>query len=146
MDYKRIAVAAIVAWVVDNIYGMVVWMRLMGPQMASSPAVFRPESQMMGLMPFMFAGGLLAMFVLAYIYAKGYEGGSGVAEGLRFGILMALFTFGFVTVGIYGTFNIGRRLATLAAICSFVEMMIVGLVIGVTYRPAVQKVSASAHA
>lgn len=76
------------------------------------------------------------MFVLVYIYAKGYEGGSGVQEGLRYGLLLALFTFGFVSLPIYGSFNIDGRLGVLASIASFIELMLVGIVIGVMYRPA----------
>ena len=45
-------------------------------------------------MPFLFAGLLLTMFVAAYIYAKGYEGGAGVQEGARFGALVGLFMAG----------------------------------------------------
>jgi hypothetical protein len=146
MDYKRIALAAVVAWVVDNLYGMVVWMRLMGPELANYPAVFRPQADMMANMPMMFAGGLLAMFALAYIYAKGYEGGSGVAEGFRFGAVMAMFNLGFFSIGIYGTFNIGGRLAAVGAVVGIIEMILVGLVIGALYRPAVQRARVAATA
>jgi hypothetical protein len=138
MDYKRIAMTAVGAWIVDNIYGMAVWMSLMAPELANYPAVFRPEAEVNAHLPMMFAGGLLAMFVLAYIYAKGYEGGSGVSEGLRFGVLMALFNLGFFSIGIYGTFNIGARLGLLASVVGFIEMILVGLVIGALYRPAVR--------
>jgi hypothetical protein len=136
MNYKRLALAAVVAWVVDSIYGVVVWMMMLGGEFAKYPAVFRPQADMNARLPLMFAGSLLAMFALAYIYAKGYEGGNGIQEGLRFGVLLALFTFGFVSIGIYGSFNIGRRLAAMASCVSFVEMIIVGTVIGALYRPA----------
>jgi hypothetical protein len=136
MDYKRLALAAVVAWVVDTMYGILVWMMMLGGEFAKYPQVFRPQADMNAKLPLMFAGGLLAMFALAYIYAKGYEGGSGIQEGLRFGVLLAIFTFGFVSVGIYGSFNIGRRLAAMASVVSFVEMILVGVVIGALYRPA----------
>ena len=38
------------------------------------------------------------MFVLTYIYAKGYEGGPGLIEGLRFRAMMGLFVLGFVSI------------------------------------------------
>ena len=88
-------------------------------------------------MPLAFAGSLLAMFALAAIYAKGYEGGKGVVEGIRFGLLMALFTLGFVSIGLYASFNLGRRIALMASAASFLEMIIVGAVIGLMYKPAV---------
>ena len=83
MDYKRIALAAVVAWVVDSAYGVIVWMKLLGGEFAKYPALFRPEADMNAHMPLAFAGSLLAMFALAAIYAKGYEGGKGVVEGIR---------------------------------------------------------------
>jgi hypothetical protein len=146
MDYKRLALAAVVAWFVDTIYGIIVWMRILGGEFAKYPQVFRPQEAMTANIPLMFAGGLLAMFALVYIYAKGYEGGSGIQEGFRFGLLLALFTFGFVSVGIYGSFNIGRRIAVLASIVSFIEMIMVGVVIGALYRPAAGRAPARAAA
>jgi len=136
VDYKRIALAAVVAWVVDSAYGVIVWMKLLGGEFAKYPALFRPEADMNAHLPLAFAGSLLAMFALAYIYAKGYEGGKGVTEGIRFGILMALFTLGFVSIGIYASFNLGRRIAVAASLVSFLEMIIVGAVIGLMYKPA----------
>jgi len=144
MDYKRIALAAVVAWVVDTAYGMIAWMWLMGSEFAKYPAVFRPQATMNANLPLMFAGGLLGMFALAYIYAKGYEGGSGVQEGFRFGVLLALFTFGMVSIGIYGSFNIGKRLAMMASTVSFIEMILVGVVIGALYRPAAKPLTSRA--
>ena len=136
MDYKRIALAAVVAWVVDSAYGVIVWMKLLGGEFAKYPALFRPEADMNAHMPLAFAGSLLAMFALATIYAKGYEGGKGVVEGIRFGILMALFTLGFVSIGLYASFNLGRRIAVMASAASFLEMIVVGAVIGLMYKPA----------
>lgn len=143
MDMKRIAIAAVVTWVADVIYGLVVWMGMLGPEMARNQGVFRSEAAMNAGMPLMFAGVLLAMFALVYIYAKGYEGGSGITEGLRFGFLLALFTLGFVSLPIYATFNIDGRLGMLASIASFVEMLFVGAVIGLSYRPVTRP---AAHA
>ena len=146
MDYKRIALAAVAAWIVDTLYGVVVWMNLMSGEMARYPEIFRPPAQMNAAMPVGIAGGLLAMFALAYIYAKGYEGGSGMAEGLRFGILLAIFNFGFFTLGIYASFNFGRLITLYAAVVGAIEMIIVGLVLGAIYRPSVSARAARAAA
>ena len=134
MNYKRIALAAVVAWFIDAIYGVVAWMMMLGDEFARYPAVFRSQEAMSANAPLMFVGALLAMFVLAYIYAKGYEGG-GMSEGMRFGVLLGLFTFGFVSIGLYGTLKIGRWIAVLASMVSFIEMILVGTVIGALYRP-----------
>jgi hypothetical protein len=146
MDYKRIALTAVVAWVVDSAYGILVWMTMLEREFAQYPTVFRPQAAMNAYMPLMFAGSLLAMFVLSYIYAKGYEGGPGLREGLRFGVVVGLFLFGFVSLGLYGSLNIGRRMGVLASAAVFAEMIVVGIVIGVMYRPGVRTRTAQAAA
>lgn len=146
MDFKRVALAAVVAWVVDAIYAMVVWMGILGGEMARFPMVFRSEADINAYLPLMFAGGLLGMFALVYVYAKGYEGGSGAAEGFRFGLLLAVFMTGFVSIAIYGSFNIDGRLGLLASIASFLELLLVGTVIGVTYKAAARMPAAAARA
>ena len=55
MDYKRIALAAVVAWVVDSAYGVIVWMKLLGGEFAKYPALFRAEADMNAHMPLAFA-------------------------------------------------------------------------------------------
>ena len=85
---------------------------------------------------------LVGMFVLVYMYAKGYEGGSGFNEGLRFGLLIAVFMTGFMSIGIWGTFNVDSRLAMLASVATFVEFVVDGIAIGVVYRGAAARVPA----
>jgi hypothetical protein len=47
------------------------------------------------------------MFAATYIYAKGYEGGSGVEEGLRFGAVVGVFVVGYTAIVNYAIQNIG---------------------------------------
>ncbi len=136
MDYKRIALAATVAWLVDSIYGIVLWIVSLSDQFASFPGVFRSQDTLNAGVPVMLGAGLLAMFALAFIYARGYEGGNGLVEGLRFGVLFGAFLFFFVSIPIYATLNIGSQLAVTMSIASFVEMLVVGVVIGAVYRHA----------
>lgn len=42
------------------------------------------------LLPAIYGGILILAFLMAYAYPAGYKGGSPVAEGLRFGIFIAL--------------------------------------------------------
>ncbi|MGH9257552.1 MAG: hypothetical protein ACRD3C_23585 [Vicinamibacterales bacterium] len=144
MDYKRLALAAVVTWVVDSIYALVVWMNMLGGEFARHPGVFRSEAAMNANTPLMLAGGLLAMFALVYMYAKGYEGGSGVQEGLRFGLLLAIFMTGFVSIFLYASLNVDGRIGVLTSIASFVELLLVGAVIGVMYKPAARPSAARA--
>ena len=77
MNYPRLAPAAAAAWIVDGLYGFVVYGNLLKAEFDRYPGVFRPLEAMNAKMPFLFAGLLLAMAVVVFIYAKGYEGGAG---------------------------------------------------------------------
>ena len=136
MDLKRLSVAAIAAWFVCIMYGIVVQILVMGAEFEKYPAIFRSESAINARVPLLLGGNLLAMFALAYLYAKGYEGGNGVLEGIRFGVLAALFVFGFASIGIYGSIDIGSRIAVVSSAATFIQMVLAGVVIGRLYKPS----------
>ena len=83
----------------------------------------------------MFVGLLFAMLVASYLYAKGYEGGNGLQEGMRFGVLIGLVMVGYAANVNYAIMNIGKRMAVYYALASLVEWVVVGMVIGSVYRP-----------
>jgi hypothetical protein len=133
MNYGRLAAAAVAAAVVDMVYGFVVYGNLLTGQFAQFPGVYRPPEDM-SYMPFLMLGVLVAAIGATYIYAKGYEGGSGVAEGARFGAVIGVFVVGISIIN-YAVLNIGRRLAVGMALAGFVEWVLLGVVIGLVYKP-----------
>jgi hypothetical protein len=144
MNYGRLALAAIAAWVVDAVYGFVVYGTVLSSEFGRYPGVYRPNEVGPSYLPVIFVGILLAMFVASYVYAKGYEGGSGIQEGMRFGVLMGLLVLGYSGIVNYAILNIGRRLAGSVAIAGLVEWTIAGIVIGAVYKPSAQFKSRSA--
>jgi len=74
MNYARLAAAAAAAWIVDGLYGFVVYGNLMADEFALYPGVFRPLEAMNAKMPFLFAGLLLAMLAATYIYVSMRKG------------------------------------------------------------------------
>jgi len=76
------------------------------------------------------------MVAVASIYAKGYEGGTGAGEGLRFGVLFGVFAVAFYASVSYATLNIGRRMALDLAVAGFIEWVLVGAAIGLAYKPS----------
>ena len=136
MNYARLAMAAVAATVFDAVYGFVVYGMLLAPEFANHPAVYRANEAGQAFLPLMFAGLFIAIVAAAIIYAKGYEGGSGAAEGIRFGFLLGVFVvFAFAGVN-YAVLNIGRRLAVMVAAAGFVEWLLIGTIIGLVYKPA----------
>jgi hypothetical protein len=135
MNYGRLGIAAVLGTVADMTYGFVVYGMLLAGQFGQYPRVYRPANDM-SHMPALIAGAFIAVVAATFIYAKGYEGRSGVEEGLRFGAVIGLFGVGYSAMVSYAVLNIGRRLAVGLAAAGFVEWLVVGLVIGLVYKPA----------
>jgi len=136
MNYGRLVAAAVAGTVVDMIYGFLVYGTLLASQFAQYPGVYRPAEDM-SYMPFLMLGAFIAVLAATYIYAKGYEGGSGTQEGVRFGAVVGLFAVGYTAIVNYAVLNIGRRLSASMAAAGFFEWLVVGLTIGLIYKPAV---------
>jgi hypothetical protein len=132
----RVVIAAVVATIVDAVYGFVVYGMLLASRFEALPAVYRQADTAPQYMPFIFVGTLLAMIAASYIYAKGYEGGSAVTEGIRFGVVIGLFAAGYASIVNYATLNIPTDHGLIMAVAAFVEWVLAGIVIGVMYKPA----------
>ena len=138
MNYARVLLASVCAFVAYFIYGGIFfgalpWLR---SEFARYPAVYRSQKGIRSVMPF----GMLAMFValvaIAVLYAMVYSGGSGIVEGARFGALIGVFAIGSFVIHNYVNLNIGLKLTIQQSIAYFVQWIIVGIVIGLTYKPA----------
>jgi hypothetical protein len=85
--------------------------------------------------------GMLAMFLalaaIAVLYALAYSGGPGIVEGARFGALIGVFAIGSFVVHNYVNLNIGLKLTIQQSIAYFIQWVIVGIVIGLVYKPTV---------
>jgi hypothetical protein len=135
MNYARLVAAAVAATVFDAIYGFLMYGQAMAPVFSRYAAVYRPADDM-SHMPVLVASIFVGTLAAAYIYAKGYEGGSGAAEGARFGAAIGIFAgvyFGGVS---WSVLKIGRDLGTALIIVGVIEWFLVGLIIGLIYRPA----------
>ncbi len=139
MNYSRILLASVCAFIAYFIYGGVLfgalpWLRT---EFAKYPAVYRSQEGIKSTMPF----GILAMFValaaIAMLYAMAYSGGPGAVEGARFGALIGVFAVCSFVVHNYVNLNIGLKLTVQQSIAYFVQWTIVGIVIGLVYRPTV---------
>src|SRR4029077_10505884 len=99
------------------------------------PAVFRDKDKMMAVMPIGMVATLVAILVVAIIFAMIHQGGSGTMEGARLGVLIGIFVVcGFVLHN-YVNLNIGLKLALMQAAAYFLQWTIVGIVIGLIYKP-----------
>ena len=138
MNFGRIAAAAVVAWIVSLGVGFVVNDVLFADLAAANVTVMRPEADIMAGLPIGFVFLLVGFFAFAYAYAKGYEGGNGIVEGIRFGVLCSLIVIGFGLVWQYVMFPITASYAAAIIVDSIVEFALYGAIIGAIYKPAGQ--------
>jgi hypothetical protein len=139
MNLSRIVLAAVGAFVVYFVLGALSFAvsASLRNEFLRYPGVYRTQEAMKDVMPAGMAAMFVAMMVLAVIYAMLYEGGSGVAEGARFGALIGVFAVCAFVVHNYVNLNIGRKLTLEQSIAYFVEWLVAGIVIGLIYRPRV---------
>ena len=137
MNYSSLALAALGGTVASFAFGFLVFWLVPGliKEGHKYPAVFRPKEEMMKVMPVGFAASFISILVAAIIFAMNHQGGAGTAEGARFGVLLGLFVvFAFVLHN-YVNLNIGLKLALGQAVTYFIQWTIVGIVIGLIYKP-----------
>ncbi len=135
MNFGRIAAAALVAWIVSLPVGYLVNDVLLADIVAANASVMRPEADVMANLPIGFAALLLGFFVFAYMYARGYEGGNGIMEGVRFGVLVSLLVTGFGLIWQYVVFPITPGYMTAIILDSLSECAFYGGIVGAIYKP-----------
>jgi hypothetical protein len=139
MNYSSLALAALGATVAYFAFGFLV-LSLVPALINESrkyPGVFRPKEEMMKVMPVGFVATLISILVAAMIFVMIRQGGSGVTEGARFGVLVGIFVVCAFVLHNYVNLNIGLKLALAQAVTYFVQWTIVGIVIGFIYKPLV---------
>ncbi|HSC27732.1 MAG TPA: hypothetical protein VLD67_10690 [Vicinamibacterales bacterium] len=136
MNFPRLGLAALAGWVVYLGVSFLVHGVLLTDVYSAHAAVMRPEAEQMEILPFGFGFGLVGFFAFAYTYAKGYEGGSGMQEGLRFGVIMGMLICCFAIISEYMLWPASPTLLSVWLIDYIVEFTIYGMVVGLVYKPA----------
>jgi hypothetical protein len=137
MNYSSLGLAALGGTVASFAYGFLVFWLVPGliNEAHKYPAVFRPKEEMMSVMPIGFGATFISILVVAIIFAMMHQGGSRITEGARFGVLIGIFVVCAFVLHNYVNLNIGLKLALGQAVAYFVQWTIVGIVIGLIYKP-----------
>jgi hypothetical protein len=137
MNYPRLVLAAFGGLVASFAFGFLVL--LLAPGLIEEghkyPAVFRSQEEMMTVMPIGIVAAFAAILVAAIIFAMIHQRGSGLKEGARFGVLIGIFVVCASVLHNYVNLNIGLRLALGQAVAYFFQWTIIGIVIGLIYKP-----------
>jgi hypothetical protein len=76
---------------------------------------------------------LVVGFIMAYMYPKGYEGGSPLGEGLKFGVIIGLLWWFPTNLVLYGAQGGPFSLVLVDGAWHLVEEGIAGAVLGLVY-------------
>ncbi|HBB87747.1 MAG TPA: hypothetical protein DC047_09045 [Blastocatellia bacterium] len=137
MNYSRLGLAALGGTLASFAFGfLTLWLV---PALINEghnyPAVFRPKEEMMTVMPIGLVATFISILVVAIIFAMINQGGSGITGGARFGVLIGIFVVCALVLHNYVNLNIGMKLALMQAVAYFLQWTIVGIVIGLIYKP-----------
>ena len=135
MNLARVAMAAVAAWVVYLAVSFVVHTVLLRSLYLEHLSAMRPEAQQNAILPIGFMFALVGFFAFAYAYAKGYEGGRGVQEGLRFGVLIGILICCFRIIWDHMVWPVSLQLTVAWMVEYIVEFAIYGSLVGAIYKP-----------
>jgi len=131
MNYSRIALAALGATVAYFVLGGILFAALpaLRTEFLKYPAVYRTQDDMKRVMPMGMIAILVAIFVVAVLYAMAHPAGGGVLAGARFGALIGVFAVCGFALHNHMLLNIGIKLTVGQSIAYFVQWLGVGIVI-----------------
>ena len=137
MNYSSLGLAALGGTVASFAFGFLTFWLVPAliEEAHKYPAVFRPKEEMTKVMPIGLVATFLSILVAAIIFAWMHHSGSGAMAGTRFGVLLGLFVVCAFVLHNYVNLNIGLKLALGQAVAYFVQWTIIGIVIGLIYKP-----------
>ena len=137
MNYSHLALAALGGTVASFGFGALLFWLVPGliKEAHKYPAVFRPGEEMKKVMPIGLIATFISVLVAAIIFAMIHPGGSGTSESAQFGVLIGMFVVCAFVLHNYVNLNIGLKLALGQAVAYLIQWTIIGIVIGLIYRP-----------
>ena len=133
MNVKRLVIAIVViyfvAYRIATVYSEVIF----ADQYADFNTLIRPGAQSGGYLVAMLLGYLVMTSLFCYIFTRGYEN-KGLAEGLRYGLLMGVLL---ATVDLYYglLLPVSTALIVLNTLLSIIIWVVAGLILAAVYKP-----------
>ena len=135
MNNKTFWIGWLVVYVIVQALGFLIHEVMMGDTYEALASVFRSEAQMQEMIPIMFLSAAVFLFIFCYVFTQGREG-TGVMEGVRYGILMGVFLALPTSVDAYVIYPITSDVAVVWFISAVVSLAIAGAVFSVIYKPS----------
>jgi len=132
MNWKRFFVAGFVTLVAVQAMDFIINEVFMKSANESLKSLWRPD--MMSKVWVMYVLGVILAFLFTYIFIKGREG-KGIAEGVRFGLIIWLFTIVPMNLSMWVMLPIPFIIVVRWTLFGLLEMLIAGILVAVIYRP-----------
>jgi uncharacterized membrane protein len=134
-DWKKLLIAFVAVYVVGQILSYLIHGVWLAPTYQSLASVWRPEAELQSMMWITFVTSAFFSFFFCYVFARGYEG-KGLAEGVRYGLIIGLF-FGISNAyDQYVIYPIPYSLALKWFLSGLAYCIVVGIVAAALYKPA----------
>jgi len=133
MNVKRFVISSLVVYVAFQLMEFIVNNIILMSQYEALQSLWRPD--MSSKMWIMYLTGLLVAFLFTYIFIKGREG-KGLAEGIRYGLVIWAFFAVPMSLGFWVMLPIPFKLSLWWIIFSLIEYVIAGILAAAIYRPA----------
>lgn len=133
MNWKRFFIASAVIYIVLQVMEFVINNIILMKEYEAIQHLWRQDIE--SKMWIMYLIGILVALLFTYIFVKGREG-KGLAEGVRYGIIIWLFVAVPMSFGFWFMFPIPFRLALWWMIFSLLEYIVAGLLVASIYKPA----------
>jgi hypothetical protein len=127
-----------VAWMAGSV---VVHGVLLGPDYRQLPAMFRDEADGQRYLPVMLFAHLLVSGAFVWIYRKGLEARDWFAQGLRYGVTIALLTIVPTYLIYYAVQPMPGILVAKQIVFDGLLLLALGLVVAFLYRDAARRAS-----
>jgi hypothetical protein len=139
MNYSSLALAALGGTVASFAVGLLMFWLVPGliNEAHKYPGVFRSKEELNKVMPIALVTTFVSILIAAVIFAMMRHSGSGLTAGTHFGVLLGAFVVCAFVLHNYVNLNIGVKLALGQAVAYFLQWTIVGIVIGLIYKPPV---------
>ncbi len=132
MNWKRFFAAGLAAYVVVQAMDFIIDEVFMKSANESLKSLWRPN--MMSRVWVMYMVGVLVALLFTYIFVKGREG-KGIAEGVRYGIIIWLFANVPMSVSMWVMLPIPYIIVLRWMLFGLLEMLVAGILVAVIYKP-----------
>ena len=132
MDTKKLMGGMVAAFVILFIGGFLVhslWLGTTYRQMRDDGFSFRPEDAIRQRLWGVWVSDALYSILFVWVYAKGREGKPWIGQGIRYGILMTLFTVVPSGLNDYVVYNLPHRLVLHWMIAGLITLILMGLAV-----------------